>query len=267
MSTVCPAPSGAFDFFFLTAALPRCAKTELRVPRTAVYALLGLCRYLGAGVAACYRGRRPYLSDQIRAMVTKWIGFYKAHRGTLIQPIVHLRRPDLQGWDGWLHVNPFKLGGQKSVKGSRCPEVGLAMLFNPTDITLTNQSVWLPLYVAIAFSLLVREHLKTQNSPASPRARCPFQPRPVWCEKSVGSLADRNCAPFVVAGLKVLHRRSGQGGRSAQQRKCHHHGARQAFRCDDRGANAPSVHPHCSGRNLPWLKAKERLDPSSPAAL
>ena len=25
-------------------------------------------------------------------------------------PVVHLRRPDMQGWDGWLHVNPFVFG-------------------------------------------------------------------------------------------------------------------------------------------------------------
>ena len=33
-----------------------------------------------------------------------------AHIATLIQPVVHLRRPDMQGWDGWLHVNPFVFG-------------------------------------------------------------------------------------------------------------------------------------------------------------
>ena len=37
----------------------------------------------------------------------------KAHRATLIQPVVHLRRPDMQGWDGWLHVNPFGFGASE----------------------------------------------------------------------------------------------------------------------------------------------------------
>jgi hypothetical protein len=98
-----------------------------------------VAQYLGAGVAACYRGSLPYSSPAEQAMLTKWIGFYKAHRGTLIQPIVHVRRPDMQGWDGWLHVNPFELGGVPN-------EVGLAVLFNPTDTTLQSQHIHLPLY-------------------------------------------------------------------------------------------------------------------------
>eukprot|EP01060_Flectonema_neradi_P038947 TRINITY_DN834_c3_g1_i1.p1 TRINITY_DN834_c3_g1~~TRINITY_DN834_c3_g1_i1.p1 ORF type:complete len:731 (+),score=110.09 TRINITY_DN834_c3_g1_i1:70-2262(+) len=81
-----------------------------------------LAQYLGAGVAACYRGPQPYTSDSMKAILTKWISFYKAHRETLVKPVVHIRRPSLQSWDGWLHVNPF----------SSTAEVGLAMLFNPT---------------------------------------------------------------------------------------------------------------------------------------
>ena len=63
-----------------------------------------VAQYLGAGVAACYRGSRPYSMPAEKAMLTKWIGFYKAHRGSLLQPIVHIRRADMQSWDGWLHV-------------------------------------------------------------------------------------------------------------------------------------------------------------------
>ena len=63
-----------------------------------------VAQYLGAGVAACYRGSRPYSLPTEQAMLTKWIGFYKAHRGSLIQPVVHIRRADMQSWDGWLHV-------------------------------------------------------------------------------------------------------------------------------------------------------------------
>lgn len=98
-----------------------------------------MAQYLGAGVAACYRGNRPYSSPEIGAMLKNWIGWYKAHRGTLIQPVIHLRRPSMQSWDGWLHVNPFSLGDSQS-------EVGVAMLFNPTDQTLQNMSIALPLY-------------------------------------------------------------------------------------------------------------------------
>eukprot|EP01061_Rhynchopus_euleeides_P012170 TRINITY_DN21794_c0_g1_i1.p1 TRINITY_DN21794_c0_g1~~TRINITY_DN21794_c0_g1_i1.p1 ORF type:complete len:724 (+),score=276.15 TRINITY_DN21794_c0_g1_i1:54-2225(+) len=82
-----------------------------------------LAQYLGAGTAACYRGPVPYTTDSMKARLQKWISFYKKHRETVVQPVVHLRRPDMQGWDGWLHVNPF----------SSSAEVGLAMLFNPTS--------------------------------------------------------------------------------------------------------------------------------------
>eukprot|EP00048_Salpingoeca_helianthica_P016197 m.230956 g.230956 ORF g.230956 m.230956 type:complete len:742 (-) comp18202_c0_seq1:20-2245(-) len=98
----------------------------------------GLAQYLGAGVAACYRGNILYDTNSTRNVVKKWVSFYRAHRGTLIQPVVHLRRATMQGWDGWLHVNPFGFG-------SAGREVGAAMLFNPTDVQIRG-TVSLPLY-------------------------------------------------------------------------------------------------------------------------
>lgn len=129
----------------------------------------GLAQYLGAGVAACYRGDKPYASPEVKAILIKWISFYKAHRLTMIQPIVHIRRPTMQSWDGWLHVNPFGYGQNNStscgkpdrptVRGravevlsmpgcssSSGVEVGVAMIFNPTDVTLPNEIVSIPLY-------------------------------------------------------------------------------------------------------------------------
>lgn len=97
----------------------------------------GLAQYLGAGTAACYRGPLLYHDDATKAVLQKWVQFYKKYRSTLIQPVVHLRRPTMQGWDGWLHVNPFQVGGTA--------EVGLAMIFNPTDVTLQT-TISLPLY-------------------------------------------------------------------------------------------------------------------------
>ena len=101
-----------------------------------------LAQYLGAGTAACYRGPTLWTEGTpegatAKAALVKWVGFYKKHRQTLIEPIVHLRRPDAQGWDGWLHVRP--LAKESSA------EVGVAMLFNPTDAPL-NVSIVLPLY-------------------------------------------------------------------------------------------------------------------------
>jgi hypothetical protein len=99
-------------------------------------------QYLGAGTAACYRGPIVYNESAVEGELIKsvWkrrIDFYKVHRETLIQPIVHLRRPTMDSWDGFLHVHP--LGKQ---------EVGLAMIFNPTDQFLEMADVVIPLYYA-----------------------------------------------------------------------------------------------------------------------
>ncbi len=56
----------------------------------------GLCAARFAGVAACYRGYRLYDDDVTKALVQKWVRFYKAHRDILTSDIVHVRRPDMQ---------------------------------------------------------------------------------------------------------------------------------------------------------------------------
>ena len=100
----------------------------------------GLATYLGAGTAACYRGPTLYADGAsgaaMKATLIKWVSFYKSHRLTLIEPVVHLRRPDMQSWDGWMHVRP---GGES--------EVAVAIIFNPTERAI-NQTVSLPLYYA-----------------------------------------------------------------------------------------------------------------------
>ena len=88
-----------------------------------------LAQYLGGGTAACYRGTQlwdPKTPEGavIKQSLIRWVSFYKSHRQTMIAPVVGLRRPDMQSWDGWLHVRPFAEGSE---------EVGVAMLFNPTD--------------------------------------------------------------------------------------------------------------------------------------
>ena len=37
----------------------------------------GLAQYLGAGVAACYRGYRVYDTDRTKDLVKKYVEFYK----------------------------------------------------------------------------------------------------------------------------------------------------------------------------------------------
>jgi len=93
-----------------------------------------LAQYLGAGVAACYRGGKLYDGPKSKAVLMKWTQFYKAHRPVLTKQVVHLRRPTMQDWDGFLHVHPFADS-----------EVGLAMLFNPTSEAI-DTTITLPLY-------------------------------------------------------------------------------------------------------------------------
>jgi hypothetical protein len=92
-----------------------------------------LANLFGAGVQACYRGPRLYDSEETRAVVQKWVSFYKAHRAILDSDIIHLRRPDGRDWDGWLHVNP------------NLPECGLAVFYNPLAEPVERR-IRLPLY-------------------------------------------------------------------------------------------------------------------------
>ncbi len=92
-----------------------------------------LANLFGAGVQACYRGPRLFDTDETKAVVKKWVDFYKAHRAILDSDLIHLRRADGRDWDGWLHVNPT------------LPERGLAMIYNPLA-TPIERRIRLPLY-------------------------------------------------------------------------------------------------------------------------
>jgi hypothetical protein len=92
-----------------------------------------LAHLFGAGVQACYRGPRLYDTEETRAVVRKWVGFYEARRAILDADVVHLRRPDGRDWDGLLHVDP------------RLPTRGLAMIHNPLDADV-ERDIRLPLY-------------------------------------------------------------------------------------------------------------------------
>lgn len=88
---------------------------------------------LGYGAQACYRGPRLYDAPETKALVTKWVMWFKAHREILESDVIHLRRADGRDWDGVLHVNP-------TLKTK-----GMAVLFNPTEQPLTRE-IRLPLY-------------------------------------------------------------------------------------------------------------------------
>ncbi|MCX6928313.1 MAG: hypothetical protein NT154_34660 [Verrucomicrobia bacterium] len=104
-----------------------------------------LANLLGYGVQACYRGPRLYDTEATKALVKKWVTFYKTHREVLDGDIIHLRRANGLDWDGILHVNP--LGQEK----------GLLMVYNPLDHPM-NQTLTIPLYyTGLTRSAKVRE--------------------------------------------------------------------------------------------------------------
>ena len=86
-----------------------------------------LANLFGAGVQACYRGPQLYDAPETKAMVKKWVDFYKKHRRVLDSDIIHLRRPDGRDYDAIMHVDP--LGKEK----------GLLMVYNPLDQPITRE--------------------------------------------------------------------------------------------------------------------------------
>jgi hypothetical protein len=87
----------------------------------------------GAGVMACYRGPRLYDTDETKAVVKRWVDFYKKHRDVLNADILHLRRADGRDLDYILHVNP--MGKEK----------GLLMVYNPLELEV-RKILQIPLY-------------------------------------------------------------------------------------------------------------------------
>lgn len=95
---------------------------------------MALAQYLLAGVAACYRGYRLYDTPAVQAVVAKWVAHYKAYRDIINADIIHIRRPDGQSIDAFMHASAM-LPRNK----------GLLALFNPTSFAL-NQTIAVPLY-------------------------------------------------------------------------------------------------------------------------
>ena len=92
-----------------------------------------LTNNLAAGVQACYRGPRLYDSPETKALVKKWVVWFKEHRAILESDVIHLRRADGRDIDGLLHVNPALL------------ERGMAVLWNPLSEPVERE-LTLPLY-------------------------------------------------------------------------------------------------------------------------
>lgn len=92
-----------------------------------------LANTLGAGVQACWRGPRLYDSDETKALVKKWVSWFKEHRAILESDIIHGRRADGRDIDYLLHVNP------------RLKTRAFAMIHNPLNAEAEREVV-LPLY-------------------------------------------------------------------------------------------------------------------------
>ena len=92
-----------------------------------------LAQNFGSGVIACYRGPRLFDTEQTKAVVKKWVDFYKRYRPILDSDLIHVRRPDGRSIDCVLHVN------------AQISPCGLAMLYNPTR-TVQQITLRLPLY-------------------------------------------------------------------------------------------------------------------------
>ncbi|MEW6074063.1 MAG: alpha-galactosidase [Planctomycetota bacterium] len=104
-----------------------------------------LAQNFGSGVQACWRGPRLYDALETRAVVKKWVDFYKRHRAILDSDVIHVRRPDGRRLDAILHANPH------------LPQRGMAMVYNSTDRP-QEELLALPLYyTGLTRNALVRE--------------------------------------------------------------------------------------------------------------
>jgi hypothetical protein len=88
---------------------------------------------LALGVQACYRGPRLYDTEATKALVRKWVDWFKQYRDILESDLIHGRRADGRDIDWMLHVNPA------------LEHKGMLVVFNPlkTDVTKTLK---IPLY-------------------------------------------------------------------------------------------------------------------------
>ncbi len=74
---------------------------------------------LAMGVQACYRGPRLYDTERTKALVKRWVAWFKTYRDILESDVVHGRRADGRDLDWMLHANP-RLGRK-----------GMLVVFNP----------------------------------------------------------------------------------------------------------------------------------------
>lgn len=93
----------------------------------------GLFQHLASGCQFTVRGKRLYDTPETKAMVQKWVNWFKQYRDILTSDIIHLGRPDGRDIDLMLHVNPA------------IANKGMLIAFNPTGQAITK-TVRIPLY-------------------------------------------------------------------------------------------------------------------------
>jgi hypothetical protein len=104
-----------------------------------------LANNFGAGVQACWRGPRLYDADETKALVKKWVTWFKQYRDILESDVIHCRRADGRDIDYLLQVNP------------RLKTRALTMIHNPLSQAV-ERTVTLPLYyTGLTEAALVRE--------------------------------------------------------------------------------------------------------------
>src|SRR5690606_16657881 len=86
-----------------------------------------LANLFGAGVQACFRGPQLYDAPETKALVEKWVGFYKKYRRILDADIIHIRRADGRDYAAIMHVDP------------QGEEKGLLIVYNPLDKPITRK--------------------------------------------------------------------------------------------------------------------------------
>lgn len=110
-----------------------------------------LIQFLGSGCKLTIRGNRLYDTPETKAMVSKWINWFKDYRDILTSDIIHVSRPNGRDLDCMMHVNPF------------IQNKGMVIVFNPTDREIEKE-LRLPLYYT---GLKGKATIKSENGLAT----------------------------------------------------------------------------------------------------
>ena len=119
-----------------------------------------LANNLGFGAQSCYRGPRLYDTEETKAVVVKWVTFFKKYRDILESDIIHLRRADGHSLDGVLHVNPT------------LPDKGLAVFYNPTSETVSEKITLSLTCTGLTGKVAIREQEKAARTVRLDRKGC-----------------------------------------------------------------------------------------------